>query len=107
MSKLPDINTTTARVKGSIEKSLHVSDVINGKKTLGGSLGKRYAKAAQEANTREFDQFCRGNLIFKRPFSENTVTMPFLPLLLSLLCIMFKSCSKVDIPIQGNKHYIG
>ncbi|BDA70227.1 hypothetical protein CAL7716_043930 [Calothrix sp. PCC 7716] len=59
MSKLPNIDETTRRVKTSIEKSLHVSDVINGKKTLGGSLGKRYAKAAQDANTREFDQFCK------------------------------------------------
>lgn len=57
--KLPDIAETTKRVKNSIERSLTVAETIGGRRALGGSLGKRFAKKALDANTAEFDQFLK------------------------------------------------
>jgi hypothetical protein len=56
--KLPDEAKMTARVKSDIESSLTLTDTLNGKKPLGGTLGKRL-KGKSFDTTNDFDQFLK------------------------------------------------
>lgn len=56
--KLPDEAKVTARVKKDIESSLTLTDTLNGKRPLGGSLGKKL-KGKGLDTTNDFDQFLK------------------------------------------------
>jgi hypothetical protein len=74
--KLPPEKLVTQRVKDDIERTLLVADTINGKKPIGGTLGKRQQKGAIDT-TKEFDQFLKDAsfLINKYSSGETSFTI--------------------------------
>lgn len=55
--KLPTDAQVTGMVRKDIERTLTLTDTINGKVPLGGSLGKKVGKSIN--TTAEFDQFIK------------------------------------------------
>ncbi|PAX52016.1 hypothetical protein [Brunnivagina elsteri] len=56
--KLPDEAKVTERVKKDIEQSLTLADTLNGKKPLGGTLGKKLQNKLVDT-TNDFEQFLK------------------------------------------------
>jgi hypothetical protein len=55
--KLPNDAKMTSIVKNDIERTLTLTDTINGKIPLGGTLGKQKQKTGAINTTKDFDQF--------------------------------------------------
>lgn len=73
--KLPDEAKMTARVKKDIESSLTLTDTLNGKKPLGGTLGKKLKTKALDT-TNDFDQFLKDIDFLIRGYSTEGQNTP-------------------------------
>ncbi len=70
MGKLPSLDLQTSRVKKDIESTLEVADVLNGKKPVGGLLGKKF-NLKPINTTQEFEQFLRDAVFLLQNYTRD------------------------------------
>ncbi|BAZ38684.1 hypothetical protein NIES4101_46240 [Calothrix sp. NIES-4101] len=91
--KIPTEAEATGRIKNDIERTLSLTDTLNGRKALGGQLGKQFKLKAINT-TADFDQFLKDTDYLIKNFTNGSAEISIQRLRTSIASLRDKGGKK-------------